>query len=258
MTKNNLDTELSNTILAFHQKNYRTLEPHQPISDPKASYFQYTRYYGVLEEIKKLNFKNFLDVGCAEGMFLLGVKKIQPTAEVYGVDFSTVGLCKASVYSGTVGSLACADATHLPFGDNSFDLVLCSETLEHIVNDISAFGELQRVCKKTCIITVPSFNNKWAQAHFRPDVDCTFDSHLRKYAQGDLYEILHPHFKEISIYPMSLWYPSTFDIIIRFFFKKTFSSKIAHFLSNFASIDYRLSKAGAHGHSFICICKKEL
>jgi len=256
MTLSKQESELSNAILSFHQKNYGKLGSHQPISDPKAAYFQYSRYYGILQELDKLSFQNFLDVGCAEGMFLLGVKNKCPQCSVYGVDFSAIGLQKAKNYVGQVGFLACADATHLPFRDNSFDLVLCSETLEHIVDDITAFKELQRICKKACIITVPSFSNKWAKARFKPDVDCKWDSHLRKYSQDDLQDILRPYFRKVTIYHMSLWYLSNVDIIIRLFLNRRISSKIANFLSNLAGLDYRLCRAGAHGHSFICICQK--
>lgn len=247
---------LATKILDFHQKNYVNLPPHQPISDIKASYHQFSRYYGILAEIEKLPFKTFLDAGCAEGMFLLGVKKMVPNAEVYGVDFSAVGVRKAKFYSGRVASLACADLGHLPFGDNSFDLVLCSETLEHIVDDVSALKDLIRICKKTCIVTVPSFSNSWSKKQFKPDVNCQRDSHLRKYSREDLETLLRPHFREVTIFHSSMWYPSSFDIIMHMFIKGKIAAHIGHLMSHFADLDYRMSKAGAHGHSFICICKK--
>jgi SAM-dependent methyltransferase len=39
-----------------------------------------------------------------------------------------------------------ADIQALPFGDSSFDLVLCSHVLEHIRDDHQAMRELRRVC----------------------------------------------------------------------------------------------------------------
>ncbi len=41
-----------------------------------------------------------------------------------------------------------ADATFLPFKDNSFDLVTMLHVLEHIKNDIGALNEIYRVLKK--------------------------------------------------------------------------------------------------------------
>jgi len=49
------------------------------------------------------------------------------------------------------------DTRRLPFGNNSFDTVLCCQVLEHIpLNDLSdALSEIRRVVKKTVIISVP-------------------------------------------------------------------------------------------------------
>jgi len=38
-----------------------------------------------------------------------------------------------------------ADAHNLPFKNNSFDLVICTEVLEHVVNPEKVLGEIKRV-----------------------------------------------------------------------------------------------------------------
>jgi hypothetical protein len=43
----------------------------------------------------------------------------------------------------------------LPFADNQFDLVVCSETLEHVPEHTKAISELIRVASKAVVITVP-------------------------------------------------------------------------------------------------------
>lgn len=142
--------ELSQKLLTFHQKTYRKPYAHQVISDPKSSYFQYSRYHAILQEFKKLDFKSFLDVGCAEGMYLAAVKERWAQCDVYGVDFSSLAMKKARFYTiQSESCLAVADAAYLPFKNGSFDLVLCSETLEHVVDDNSAIKELARICRKS-------------------------------------------------------------------------------------------------------------
>ena len=59
------------------------------------------------------------------------------------------------------------DALHLPYADDSFDVVLISEVLEHVPEDIQAIAELTRVLKPggVAAVTVPrSFPEKicWA------------------------------------------------------------------------------------------------
>jgi len=51
------------------------------------------------------------------------------------------------------------DAAHLPFCDKSFDLVIASEVLEHILDDQRAMNELARVLRPggRIAVTVPAF-----------------------------------------------------------------------------------------------------
>jgi ubiquinone/menaquinone biosynthesis C-methylase UbiE len=57
-------------------------------------------------------------------------------------------------------SLAAADISHLPFRDNSFDVVICSEVLEHIADHRRAVQESIRVLKPGCQLVV-SIPRRW-------------------------------------------------------------------------------------------------
>ena len=67
-----------------------------------------------------------------------------------------------------------ANIVRLPFPDRSFDVVLCSEVLEHLVRPVEALAELLRVARKAVILTslearVPSrWQRRWL--HYRTDV----------------------------------------------------------------------------------------
>ena len=52
-----------------------------------------------------------------------------------------------------------SDVTDLPFPDNAFDLVICSEVLEHIPDHEKAVSELIRVLRpnKDLVVSVPRF-----------------------------------------------------------------------------------------------------
>ncbi|HEY8937786.1 MAG TPA: class I SAM-dependent methyltransferase [Cyclobacteriaceae bacterium] len=83
------------------------------------------------------------------------------------------------------------DIHQIPFGENTFDVVLCNHVLEHVADDIKAMSEIHRVLKPKgfAILQVP---------FFRPIPDVTFedntitdprererifgqDDHVRKY-----------------------------------------------------------------------------
>ena len=53
------------------------------------------------------------------------------------------------------GLTVIADACHLPFRNETFDLTLCFEMLEHIKEYNRALAELCRVTKETILITTP-------------------------------------------------------------------------------------------------------
>ncbi len=81
------------------------------------------RIMEIIDNIPK-DTKTILDVGCGNGPF---VNSIHDKFErVVGLDFSEEAL--KHVESEKVLS----DISSIPFGDKSFDLIVCSETLEHL------------------------------------------------------------------------------------------------------------------------------
>lgn len=62
-----------------------------------------------------------------------------------------------------------ANIEHLPFPDRSFDTVVCTHTLEHVLNIQPAIKELRRVTKKRLIVVTP------CQKQYK----YTFDLHIR-------------------------------------------------------------------------------
>jgi ubiquinone/menaquinone biosynthesis C-methylase UbiE len=96
--------------------------------------------------------KSVLDVGCGNG-FLTNVLVKSNYERLIGLDCSSEAL--KHVKSETI----LGNISKLPFEENSFDLVTCLETIEHLPeNDslIEGITELQRVAKKYIIISVPN------------------------------------------------------------------------------------------------------
>jgi SAM-dependent methyltransferase len=109
-----------------------------------------------------------LDMGAGGGRHAFEVAR--RGADIVALDYSladlkdVVGLLAAMRDGGEIGavqlaSVANGDGTMLPFPDDTFDHIICSEVMEHIPNDTAAAAELARVLKPggTLAVTVPTF-----------------------------------------------------------------------------------------------------
>ena len=96
-----------------------------------------------------------LEVGCGSGLL---VSRLSAAGlDVSATEYSSK-LAKLVASRCPSASIKCADATRLPFADDTFDLVICSEVLEHIPAIDSAWAELVRVTRSGghLLITVPN------------------------------------------------------------------------------------------------------
>jgi len=139
-----------------------------------------------------------LDAGCGSGRHLCESFRT-PGVEVTGVDLNRADLGKAKGFLSLMAReqkgrwlVAQADVTKLPFADGSFDVVICSEVLEHIKDNRTAVAELVRVLKPggDLVVTVPRFGPErvcWAisRAYHREP-----GGHIRIYKKGELMSLL--------------------------------------------------------------------
>ena len=85
----------------------------------------------------------------------------------------------------------------LPFSDNSFDTVVCSQVLEHVDDVETAMAELKRVARRFVVITVPrepyfKFINDFARAiRFSDD-----PGHVNFWTSSDFQIFMGVHFKQ--------------------------------------------------------------
>lgn len=102
---------------------------------------------------------NVLDVGCASGWFLSNIKKKYPASKCVGVD-----KYKEAVRYGNKKyknmKLKQADAHKLPFKAKTFELVICTEVLEHVEDPKIVLQEIERVLTRNghAIIEMDSGN----------------------------------------------------------------------------------------------------
>lgn len=95
-----------------------------------------------------------LDCGCGAGHNLA---LLRPHGRVFGFDLSAGGLALARQRR---HPLAQADATHLPYASESFDLVTSFDVMQCLPDDAAALREMARVLRPggTALLTVAAFD----------------------------------------------------------------------------------------------------
>lgn len=104
---------------------------------------------------ENLKIKRILDAGCGEGILLEKLRKRKIGKHFEGIDNSRAALKIAKKLHPNL-ILKHGGIERLPYKENSFDLVLCIEVLEHLRNPAKAFLELRRVTKKYFVASVPN------------------------------------------------------------------------------------------------------
>lgn len=98
------------------------------------------------------------DVGCGNGVFTIDLKK-RIGCQLHGVDGSEYAVAKAkSIGFNEVHLVSDFCSERLPFADDSFDLVICKDVLEHLLDPEFLMKEIVRITKPDgrCLVHVPN------------------------------------------------------------------------------------------------------
>jgi ubiquinone/menaquinone biosynthesis C-methylase UbiE len=152
----------------WHQRIYDANPSHEDASSP---WYELVReYMGGIAGLR------VLEVACGRGGFVRELARAG--AHVTGCDFSSAALRAtstklAALDSQCSASLIQGDAQNLPFADNSFDVLVSCETIEHLPDVQSALLGMHRVSRPggKLFLTTPNYANFMglyeAYSHFR-------------------------------------------------------------------------------------------
>lgn len=119
-----------------------------------------------------------LDVGCGTGRMLSyfsGVKK-------YGIDvsFDMAKMCCEKGIESCMG-----DVQNMPFADESMDMIICTDVLEHVFDLYKTVSEINRVVKKGGYIVVRVPQNEDTRSYLDPSYPFQY-VHLRIFSESSL------------------------------------------------------------------------
>lgn len=113
----------------------------------------FATHYGLTKD------SSILDVGCGKGFMLKDFSLRLPGATLAGVDISRYAVDHAD--PDVAALVQVADASDLPFPDDSFDLVISINTVHNLdrAGCVRAFAEIQRVSRGSAFVMVDGWKS---------------------------------------------------------------------------------------------------
>lgn len=150
------------------------------------------RYKSIFNLVKD---KKVLDAACGSGYgsYLLS----QVAAEVHGVDISSISIEYAkSKYSKSNLHYYVSNVSQLEFEDESFDIIISFETIEHLYNQTDFLREMRRVLKKNGVLVI-STPNKLNYTDKSQNIN---PFHVKELYKNEFSELLSKEFRYYNFY----------------------------------------------------------
>lgn len=141
--------------------------------------------------------RRVLDVACGEGYGTAMLAGAGATSAI-GVDLDDASVEHAKARYGL--DFQSADVTRLPFEDESFDLVVSFETIEHVKDPEAMLAELRRVLTPSGLLVISTPNNDEYL------IDNEF--HVHEYESAEFTELLRRHFDAVHVVFQQNWLAS--------------------------------------------------
>jgi SAM-dependent methyltransferase len=176
------------TLQAFYEQYHLKNKPfRKTIGRNNFTYFNvlnflHANYLDSLPEGAKLK---VLDVGCGVGSLSLYLAKLGH--QVTGIDLSQRAIKIAQGAAHDLKLKVHFSVGELQNGTGGYDLVICSEVIEHVPDDLSLLKQLRSHLKPTgwLLLTTPSRHSWWCRQGWYAEFDEQV-GHLRRYSRTSL------------------------------------------------------------------------
>jgi len=151
-----------------------------------------------MEEFAQGRALTILDAGCGDG----NLKSHISRRHIYlGVDFSARPLLRASRYR--PGTYFRADLNHLPFPDNSFDVVVSLQVLQYLADPRKALAHMARILRPQgkLLLTVPNAQSIKYRIEGIPEIQ------LQRFDRSRVLALLAENFEDSQIQAQGMWIP---------------------------------------------------
>ncbi len=138
----------------YDSENFRKYQPTNPLYRKHLALF----HESLLDMADRVEPESVLEVGCGEGFLLRilqGLDSRGLSPEITGLDVRPEAVAFADRTLLGRPNLLAGSCYALPFPDDAFDLVVCSQVLEHLSDPERALGELRRVARRAVLVSVP-------------------------------------------------------------------------------------------------------
>ena len=201
------------------------------------------RARNIIEGLDLVDRDKILEVGCGNGYYLSLLNRLGLKIYLTGIDNDEKALKDAlKLIDDKKVKLILADASRIPFPDNSFDKIVMSEVIEHIFEEEVVLKEIYRVLKKkgiltltTCNIDYPFFWDpiNWILQHiFKTHIKSGFwagiwNQHIRLYKKGQAESLIKSSGFEIErSESLTSWCLPFNHYIVNFIAKLFYSNKL--------------------------------
>lgn len=177
-----------------YAKNYRDIHSQNVQLSGADSYYFAEQRVTMLQAYEKNGSLSVLDLGCGDGVSEIFMQQYFSNWKVQGIDVSKESIVMAQKQGVANANFDVYDGIHIPFADNSFDIVFVAGVLHHVEFGLhdAMIKEMKRVLKAGGRLLIYEHNplNPLTKYLVRT---CVFDKDAKLLRRGYLTALLKQH-----------------------------------------------------------------
>lgn len=160
-------------------------------------------YEEIVRRVMGLPGDKILDLGCGNGNIIRMLQE-KRKAEYCGVDISEAMIREAEKRVGKGAEFKAADVVSVPYGDDTFDIIICNASFHHYTDPDAALEEIKRVLKPggTLVLGDPTMPFGFMRRVFNWGLQYGNSGDFRIYGKKEMIALLKIHGLVVENYKM--------------------------------------------------------